>query len=228
MVGEEGDVFGGDDGFDAFGEAFEELPFVGDVEVLDVEEGLSFSAVAVGGFFGGFIPDAFLVAGDEVVVLLVVVGGVVAGLAKVGGEHFLAGGHGNGDGLAVVLGSDAGRIHAGDDGAAGHGADGAAGIGVFENESAFGEAFDVGHGGSVLFVVETIPAGGVILGGEPDNVGLVLGGESWRAQGEDPEEEKHDGFFHGAQPDGIKMGFQPARIGRGCGKMRLTVWRANV
>lgn len=165
--------FGGDEAFfpvlfDAFGE---EAGFVGDRLVEDGEEGLAFATIFVVGGGGAFVPVGGVVA-FEVVVGFGVIGAVVAGFAEVGDVGFVVGG----DGVAAahVLGAHGGGVGAHEDGGAGDGADGGIGVEVGEADAFAGEFVEV-WGMGLFVAIAAQPLEGVVLGGDPEDVGAVFG-----------------------------------------------------
>ena len=182
VVGGDADVFG-------FGDlcvrAGADLAFVAFGGVEDGEEGLVFRAVFPGGVAGRGVPEFGGLA--EVVVGFAVVGAVVAGFAEEFGVHFGAVRHG--DHGAHVEAAATGGVNAGDDGGAGGGADGSDGPGFFEEHAFGGEGVDVGGAGD--FVSVAAHGGAVVFAGEPEDVGLICGGEGGGDEEEDGEEAFH-------------------------------------
>ena len=119
--------------------------------------------------FGGNVPR--LGGFGDVVILLGVVGGVVAGLAKVVRIELRAVGerhHGAHVNCAGTL-----AVEAGGDGGAGGSADGVVGPSLFEDHALCGEGIDVGRAGVGVAVATHL--GSVVFAREPENVGAVGG-----------------------------------------------------
>ena len=158
----------------------EQRAFVRGGEIENGEEWLVLAAVFVMRPAGGFIPDGLVVA-PEIVVGLGTVGAVVAGLFQVVDVRlvFLL----NRIAAAHVLGAHGRGIGPVQNGRAGHRADRCVGVGMLEADAVFGQSVE-SRGLHLGVAVTAEPMVGVVLGGNPQDIGFVRGSERQSEKGE--------------------------------------------